>query len=76
MQFIVDTNLPPALAQWLVTQGHGASHAFDIALGAAKDREIWDRAAASGSVIVSKDEDFALLRTGRPDASRGVGADR
>lgn len=62
MRFLVDAQLPPALARWLVEQGHDASHVMDQGLGEASDRRIWDEAASSGAVIVTKDEDFPARR--------------
>lgn len=66
MRFLVDTNLPPALAEWLVSQGHEAHHTHDIGMAAAKDRAIWDHAEATNACIVTKDEDFILLKAVRP----------
>ena len=63
MRFLVDAQLPPALARWLTAQGHEATHVFDHDLAGADDRLIWERAADTGAVIVTKDEDFALRRT-------------
>jgi predicted nuclease of predicted toxin-antitoxin system len=34
-------------------------------MAAARDRDIWDRAAADGSVLVTKDEDFVTMRAFR-----------
>lgn len=65
MRYLVDTNLPPARAEWLVSEGHEALHARDLGMAEAKDRVIWNEARASGSCIVTKDEDFVLLRAGR-----------
>ena len=62
MQFVVDAQLPPALATWLTDQGHAAVHVYELGLGRASDRVIWDRAVALGAVIVTKDEDFAVRR--------------
>lgn len=59
MRFLVDAQLPPALARWLVAKGHEAVHVGDIDMQAASDAAIWDHAMATASVIVSKDEDFA-----------------
>lgn len=68
-RFLVDAQLPPALAQWLQQQGHQAEHVFHVGLATATDRVIWDQAQAMGAVIVTKDADFALRRvreTGGP----------
>lgn len=40
-----------------------AEHVSDLGLAGADDRLIWERAAGTGAVIVTKDEDFALRRT-------------
>jgi predicted nuclease of predicted toxin-antitoxin system len=54
--------MPPALARWLIGQGHTASHVFDLGLGGADDRTIWDHASEAGAAIVTKDEDFVVRR--------------
>ena len=61
MRFLVDAQLPPALARWLVAAGHTAEHAADVGLAAASDEEIWTLAWASGAVVVTKDQDFAWM---------------
>lgn len=70
MRFLVDAQLPPALARWLVERGHDAEHVMHCGLQSAPDREIWDFAAESGAVVVTKDEDFAqhkaLSQSGPP----------
>jgi predicted nuclease of predicted toxin-antitoxin system len=40
MRFLVDAQLPPALARWLSEQGHEAEHLLDIDSLQASDREI------------------------------------
>lgn len=60
MRFLVDAQLPPDLARWLIEQGHEAAHVIDVGLRESSDAEIWDYAADSSRVIVSKDEDFAV----------------
>jgi predicted nuclease of predicted toxin-antitoxin system len=59
MLFLVDAQLPPALARWLAANGHEASHVGDLGMQSASDIAIWDHALATGAVIVTKDEDFA-----------------
>lgn len=66
MRFLVDANLPPALAELLTSLGHEAQHAHDLGMATAKDRAIWDHAVATAACIVTKDEDFVLLKAAKP----------
>ena len=68
MRFLVDAQLPPALARFLIEQGHEAVAARDLELRDADDDVIWERAKQGGYIIVTKDEDFAQLvwRFGSP----------
>ena len=59
MRFLVDAQLPPALARWFVAQGHEAEHVSDKGMQAGSDTAIWEYALASAATIVTKDEDFA-----------------
>ena len=63
MRFIVDAQLPPALARWLVAKGHHAEHVADRDMEAASDAAIWDFALQAAAVIITKDEDFAQRKT-------------
>jgi predicted nuclease of predicted toxin-antitoxin system len=66
-RFIVDNQLPAALALWLRAQGHQADHVLELSLAQSADTIIWQRAAALGAVIITKDEDFAQLTILRPE---------
>jgi predicted nuclease of predicted toxin-antitoxin system len=59
VKFLVDSQLPPALARWISTQGHEAAHIVDLGLIADDDSKIWEYAKKEGAIIISKDEDFA-----------------
>ncbi len=59
MQFLVDAQLPPALARLLREHGHTAEHITEIGPADAPDSEIWRYALEHDAVIVTKDEDFA-----------------
>ncbi len=59
MRFLVDAQLPPALARWLATQGHVAEHVADCKLETASDAAIWNFSVGVSAVIITKDEDFA-----------------
>lgn len=72
MLFLVDAQIPPALARWLAERGHEASHVVDHGLEASSDREIWHHARNGGLVIISKDEDFAHLANLEPDGPEVV----
>jgi predicted nuclease of predicted toxin-antitoxin system len=59
MRFLVDAQLPPALARWLVAKSFDAEHVGECGLGAASDAAIWDYAVQHSAVIMTKDDDFA-----------------
>jgi predicted nuclease of predicted toxin-antitoxin system len=56
--FLIDANLPPALALALIEAGHSAQHVEEAGLRTAEDDKIWDYALHQKAVVVSKDEDF------------------
>jgi predicted nuclease of predicted toxin-antitoxin system len=58
LNFLIDAQLPPALARWVASQGHTAQHVLELGLAASGDPAVWDHARASNAVIISKDEDF------------------
>ena len=58
MKFIIDNQLPRALAQFLVSRGCDAEHVLDVGLEKASDSEIWVYANRNGRSVISKDEDF------------------
>lgn len=60
MRFLVDAQLPVALARLLVSERHVADHVADLSLHIAADSEIWQVADREGAIIITKDEDFAL----------------
>jgi predicted nuclease of predicted toxin-antitoxin system len=66
MRFLVDAQLPPALARMLTAKGYDAEHVHDVELGDAEDGAIWDHAVKSGAAIITKDEDFVSLITLHP----------
>jgi predicted nuclease of predicted toxin-antitoxin system len=62
MKFLVDAQLPPALCRWLEARGHEAEHVFELGMAGAADEEVAMRAEESGAILVSKDEDFLIVR--------------
>ena len=71
-RFIIDAQLPPALADHLNAKGMEAEHVNRIGLGAASDAAIWQRAIASRAVLITKDRDFAELATHLPNGTQVV----
>lgn len=67
MNFLIDAQLPPALAHWLREVGHSAQAVRELGLREAEDDAIWTHALKTGAVIITKDEDFALR------AQQGIG---
>lgn len=60
MTFLVDNQLPPALAHLIQTElGSSALHVSDVGLRDASDAEVWSYASQIQAVLISKDEDFA-----------------
>src|SRR5438128_750619 len=53
--------LPPALAQWLTTQGHAAVHAAAVGLDRSTDTEILTRAKQDARTVVTADLDYPRL---------------
>jgi predicted nuclease of predicted toxin-antitoxin system len=68
MKFVVDAQLPPALAAWLREKGHDAAAVREIGLREAEDRTIWSYARAQGAIVVTKDEDFDRFASTASDA--------
>lgn len=65
MKFLVDNQLPAALARWLSTNGLEAAHVLDLKLNDSDDEQIWAHAAAHGMVVISKDDYFQNRATHR-----------
>ena len=67
MIFVVDEQLPAALAQWIVDQGYDACHVRDLGLRGAEDEAVWNHCRAPPAIVVTKDEDFVLRRARSAD---------
>jgi len=71
VRFLVDAQLPPALALWLRESGHEAEHVASASLHTADDAAIWAHALRTGAIIMTKDEDFAA-RSAREAAGPAI----
>lgn len=61
MKFLVDNQLPAALAVYLRKKGLDCQHVLDAGLAQATDAELCRYATANDRIIISKDEDFLYL---------------
>ncbi len=61
MKFLIDAQLPPALAAWLRKAGYDSVALREVGLRDATDRDICSFAVANEYIIVTKDEDYAAL---------------
>jgi len=59
VKFIIDAQLPPALADWLVKLGSDAQHVEELGLREADYAEIRDFAHQLGAAVITKDRDFS-----------------
>src|SRR5882724_1259610 len=64
MRFLVDAQLPPALARLFGEQGLPATPVREVGLRESDDGSIWDFAKAGGLTVVTKDEDFVARCVG------------
>lgn len=60
LKFLIDAQLPPALARFLEAKGCSAVHLADLGAKEAADSWIWQKALIEDWVLVTKDEDFPL----------------
>lgn len=61
MRLLFDENLAARITNDLADVFPDSAHVLSLGLGGASDRAIWERAAADGFTLVTKDEDFHRL---------------
>jgi predicted nuclease of predicted toxin-antitoxin system len=61
VKFLIDMPLSPAVAAWLIEQGHDAVHADHLGLDRATDSEIMARAKREARTVVTADLDYPRL---------------
>lgn len=72
MQFKIDENLPPELADLLAAAGHDASTVPGERLGGAADPEIAAVCQQEGRILITLDLDFADIRFYPPGSLPGI----
>ena len=61
MDFLIDAQLPPRLADLLKATGHTALHVYEILAPDAEDLDICEQANIRHAVLLTKDGDFVDL---------------
>jgi len=61
VKFLVDNQLPTALARFLAARGVDCQHVLDLDLADSTDAAIWKYACGNECAVISKDEDFLYL---------------
>jgi predicted nuclease of predicted toxin-antitoxin system len=69
VRFLIDAQLPPALAEALRQSGHEAFHLEDVELRHAKDSAVWDYARQNRLILITKDEDFVEKYRRAPEST-------
>lgn len=72
MRFLVDAGMPRQTAEMLRTLGHDAQDVRDLGMGAASDEAIAAHARAHELCILTRDFDFADLRSYPPREYFGI----
>lgn len=70
MRFLIDNQLPIALAMHLRERGHDCLHVLDLHLEEADDRFLWEYCIRENRILLSKDWDFIYLAIRPGDAGR------
>jgi predicted nuclease of predicted toxin-antitoxin system len=68
LNFLVDEQLSPSLAKWILVQGIAAQHVTEVGLGQCDDSKIVAFATLEQRVVVSKDSDYLWLHAHDPQA--------
>ena len=72
MRFLLDMNLPRALAGRLSAEGHDAAHVYDAGQGSLPDQDIFRQAAVDQRVVVTFDLDFGEIAGSANPRREGV----
>jgi predicted nuclease of predicted toxin-antitoxin system len=72
LRFLIDEQLPPALADHLSGEGYPSEHVYALGNRPLTDMEICSAAIARCAVIVTKDQDFVALAKRNPSGPQVV----
>lgn len=74
-RFLIDQALSPALAVWLRSEdggGHTAAHVRELGLSRATDEQLFSRALAESSILITSDLDFPRILALRGESGPGL----
>jgi predicted nuclease of predicted toxin-antitoxin system len=66
VKFLIDNQLPAALARLIASLGYDCAHVMEAGLAEASDLEIWRYACDNRRIVISKDADFLYLASQEP----------
>jgi predicted nuclease of predicted toxin-antitoxin system len=72
MKFLIDANLPRSITALISGLGHDVEFARDIGLAAAPDSAIAARAETTRATLLTRDLDFADVRSYPPEQYAGI----
>lgn len=72
MKFLIDANLPRSITALISSLGHEVEFARDIGLAAAPDSAIAARAQTTRAALLTRDLDFADVRSYPPEQYAGI----
>jgi len=72
MVFLVDANLPRSLVDLISSLGHRVEFVRDIGMADAPDSAISEHAQKTGSILLTRDLDFADIRNYPPEDYAGI----
>jgi predicted nuclease of predicted toxin-antitoxin system len=72
VDFLIDASMPRSTAPLIRSRGHNAVDVRDIGLGSAPDADIAAHALANQLALLSRDFDFADIRSYPPDQYGGI----
>jgi predicted nuclease of predicted toxin-antitoxin system len=72
MRFLLDMNLPPAIAERLRAEGHDAVHLRDVGGSNLSDSEIFELANKEHRIVITFDLDFGEIAAAALESGSGV----
>ena len=72
MEFLIDENISPLVAQELQALGYNVKHVREVGLKGCSDREVMEYARREKRALITLDADFADVRKYPPGTHAGI----